>query len=201
VPPAAATPALPEVALLSPQAGQALQGSVPILANTAVEGFQSAELEFAYAHHPTDNWFLIYESKQPTVNEALTQWDTSKISDGIYDLRLTITLEDGSQQRVQVAGLRVRNYTPIETDTPTPVPPSATAPPKATPLPSATPTPLIPTDTPLPPTATPLPPNPAELSRGAVLVNLGKGALATIGLFALGGLYAALRGWGKRTQE
>ncbi len=199
--PLAVTPAPSGVALLSPQPGQALQGSIAVVANTAVEGLQAAELEFAYAHNPTNTWFLIQQSNQPVANEALVEWDTSKISDGVYTLRLTVTLQDGSQQSVQVAGLRVRNYTPIETDTPTLPPPSATPLPRATSRPTATPTPLPPTSTPVPPTATAVPPNPAQLDRSAVLIGMGKGAMAVIGLFALGGLYVALRGWGKQGQE
>jgi hypothetical protein len=199
--PETATPAPPAVALLSPLPGQALQGSIAILANTAVDGFQSAELEFAYANNPADTWFLIEQSNQPIANDTMVEWDTSQISDGAYTLRLTVALQDGSQVSVRVAGLRVRNYTPIETDTPTPAPASATPPPKATPLPSATPTPIPPTDMPQPPTPTLMPPNPVELSRGVVLLNIGKGALAVIGMFALGGLYAILRGWGKRRQD
>jgi hypothetical protein len=177
-------------AILSPKAGQALQGSIPVVVDTAVEGFETAELAFAYANNPTGTWFTIFQGNQPVSGEALMQWDTSQISDGTYTLRLTVRLSDGTQQDVNVAGLRVRNYTAIESDTPTPATPSATPPPQDTPMPSSTPTP---TGTPLPPSPTPLPVNPAVLGKNEVLGSMVKGVLVVLGAFALAGLYGALR--------
>lgn len=177
-------------AILSPRPGQALQGTAPIVVDTAVEGFEAAELAFAYVNDPTGTWFTIFQGNQPVAGEALTQWDTSQISDGTYTLRLTVRLSDGTQQEVEAAGIRVRNYTAVESDTPTPVTPSATAPPQDTPIPSTTP---MPTETPRPPTPTALPGNPAVLDQGEVAASMLKGGLAVLGLFALIGLYSALR--------
>jgi hypothetical protein len=185
-------------AILAPQPGQALQGVVPIVVDTTMDGFQSAELSFAYTDDPAGTWFLLHETNQPTSASALMQWDTGAISDGTYTLRLVVTLMDGSQKISLVPGLRVRNYTPIETDTPTPIAPTSTpqpSPPADTPRPTTTNTPTM---TPLPPTRTPLPSNPASLSRGAVWVNLGKGALAVLGFFALIGLYQSIRSFGRK---
>lgn len=190
-PPASAPGTAPQsAAILSPLPGQALQGVVPIVVDTPVEGFEALELAFAYANDPTDTWFPIFQGSQPVTGEALTQWDTGQISDGVYTLRLTVRLVDGSQQTAQAAGLRVRNYTAIESDTPTPVTPSPTLLPQDTPIPSATPTP---TGTPRPPTSTSLPPNPAILSRAQVLSSVLQGGLAVVGGFALAGLYGMLR--------
>lgn len=190
--PAAATPGGEPItaAILSPQPGQALQGTVAIVVETAVEGFEAVELVFAYANNPTGVWFPIFQGNQPVSGETLAQWDTSQISDGTYTLRMTVKLSDGTQQSVEAAGLRVRNYTPIESDTPTPATPSSTPPPQDTPVPSATPT-L--TGTPRPPTPTPLPANPAELGRTQVLGSVAQGGLVALGIFALAGLYGALR--------
>lgn len=177
-------------AILSPRAGQALQGTVSIVVDTAVEGFEAAELAFAYANNPTGTWFSIFQGNQPIAGETMAQWDTSQISDGRYTLRLTVKLSGGTQQSFEVAGLRVRNYTAIESDTPTPATPSATPPPQDTAAPSATP---IPTGTSQPPTPTPLPGNPAVLGKGEVLTSIAKGGLVVLGVFALAGLYGALR--------
>ncbi len=80
------------------------------------------------------------------------------------DARISAT---AAQITLIVPGLRVRNYTPIETDTPTPLPPSATSGPgtaaAAQPYPEHDPHPSA---TPLPPTPTPLPTNPAIISPG-----------------------------------
>ncbi len=107
----AASAAAKTPAILSPRPGQALQGTVPIVVETALEGFEAVELAFAYADNPTGTWFTIFQGNQPVSQSSLTQWDTSQISDGIYTLRLTVKLSDGSQQSVEAAGLRVRNYT------------------------------------------------------------------------------------------
>jgi hypothetical protein len=193
--PTAATEARQKTAaILSPVPGQALQGSAPIVVDTAVEGFEAAELAFAYANNPSGTWFTLFQSNQPVSGEALMEWDTSQISDGTYTLRLTVRLSDGTQQEVEAAGLRVRNYTAIENDTPTPVTPSATSPPQDTPVPSFTPTP---TGTPRPPTPTPLPDNPAVLDKSEVVKSAAKGALVVLGIFALAALYGALRRFGR----
>jgi hypothetical protein len=184
-PPAQATqPAL--VMLQSPLPGQALQGMILITGNTAVEGFAACEISFGYTEDPTGTWFLIQRSTLPVENGLLTQWDTTTITDGDYTLRLMLIFTDGSQVTLTVPGLRVRNYSPIETDTPTPLPPSATPPPGTALPPSLTPTITpIPSATALPPTHTPLPTNPAIVSQADLLNTLGKGAGIGIGVLAL----------------
>lgn len=178
-------------AILSPAAGEALQGNISITGRTSAPGFQSAELTFAYSHNPTDSWFLIWESREPIADGLLAHWDTTTLTDGEYTLRLVVILEDGSQPSTTVPDLRVRNYTPIETNTPTPVTPTATLKPGDTPIPTLTPTP---TQTPIPPTATLLPPNPARLTLSEIAQGFGKGALVVIGLFALLGVYQIIKG-------
>lgn len=177
----------------SPGPGQAVQGVVPILGSTAVDGFVSMEVAFAYAGHASETWFLIAESQEPVFDGILAEWDTTTISDGNYMLRLSVFLAGGTRQDVTLDGVRVRNYSPVETDTPTPIP-TSTPPATQAPAPSATPTlTLTPTQTPVPHTATPLPTNPAQVPPGAALINLGKGALAVIGVFAGLGAYYQTR--------
>lgn len=105
------------IKISAPYPGQALQGSVSIQGETNVAGFSRGELSFSYTNDPTDTWFLIQELETPARGE-LYRWDTTTISDGDYNLRLLVTLNDGRQSTVIISGLRVRNYTPIETETP-----------------------------------------------------------------------------------
>lgn len=191
------TPA-PGVHLQSPQGGQALQGSVPILGNSDVAGFQSASLFFSYQGDPTQTWFLIAQSSQPVKNGTLAQWDTTTITDGDYNLQLKVTLSDGSQQVASVEGLRVRNYSAIETSTPVPVTQNATALPGGSSVSTRT---LTPSVTPVPATGTPFPPNPAQITTLEVAGSMGKGALAILGLFALMGVYQGIRSLGKKHRE
>ena len=181
--------------IISPKPGQALQGNIPVVVDTTFQKFQSVELTFAYANNPTKTWFLIYQGLQPVSNGPLVAWDTSLITDGDYDLRMTITFLDGSQHAVDVRGLRVRNYSAVETDTPAPATPTSPPATAETPIPTITPTHQ---PSPLPPAATALPPNPAELQQQDVWLNAGKGALAIVGLFALAGLYQAARSLGRQ---
>jgi hypothetical protein len=124
--------AAPVASITAPLNGQALQGIVTISGSAAGAGFQAAELSFAYAGDRSTGgadqrtWFLIRQIPSPVTQDVLAQWDTTTISDGVYDLQLVVTLEDGQQVSALVSQVRVRNYSPVETDTPTAVPPSAT---------------------------------------------------------------------------
>lgn len=179
------TPA-PAVGLSAPYTGQALQGVIAITGISAIPGFVSAELSFAYANDPTGTWFLIAESLAAVENGPLAQWDTTTITDGDYQLRLVVRLADGQQRIASVTALRVRNYTAVETETPTP---SATPQPGNTPVPTTTPTPTL---TPIPPTATAVPPNPAIIGPTDLIVQLGRGALGVVGFFSLIGIYRSI---------
>jgi hypothetical protein len=177
----------PEISILSPLPGQAVRGSVPIGVDTTTQGFISAELDFSYENDGTGTWFLIWQSMEPIPDGTMTEWDTTTLTDGVYDLRLVVNLENGDQLTSVVPSLRVRNYSPIETDTPTPSPTSA---PLATPLPSITPSP---TATQIPPTPTPLPPNPLQVTQQDVWVNLLRGAAGGLAVIVLAGLYISVR--------
>jgi len=177
----------PEIAILSPLPGQAIRGSVPIVVDTATQGFVSSELTFGYHDDTTGTRFLITQSFEPIQEEILTEWDTTTLTDGVYDLLLEVFLEDGDPYISVVPALRVRNYSPIETDTPTPTTTSA---PQATPSPSVTPSP---TPTKIPPTPTPLPPNPLQVTHEDIWVNLLRGAAGGFAAILLAGLYLSVR--------
>jgi hypothetical protein len=182
------TPTVTQLVVIeSPISGQALQGNVAILGSLPAIDFRSAELLFSYADNPTGTWFLVQSISGIPEGTPLAQWDTTTISDGTYTLRLLIRLADGSEISQSVTGLRVRNYTPIETETPTPQTPTLA------PLLVGTPTATL-TPTPLPPTATPFPQNPAQFSPQQYIEGFGKGVLAVFGFFALMGLYWIIRG-------
>jgi hypothetical protein len=164
----------------APVSGQAVQGATPITGTTEVEGFQSAEVAFAYQDDPTNTWFLIAQSDIPVLGDTLAVWDTTTITDSTYKLRLRIFLSDGSVVDTFVTNIRVRNYTPIETPTPDPA---------ARPTPGLLPLPL-PTD---PPQPTPLSPNSAAVTSHDVYRAALRGALTIIFLFVVFGLLIRIR--------
>lgn len=179
--------ATPEpVAILSPLPNQAIQGIVPIHIRMDIQDAQEAELSFSYTGDRTGTWFLISQVSAP-VEGKLAEWDTTTLTDGNYTLRLIVLRQDGSQLVALAANLRVRNYTPVETDTPTPTPTPA---PGETPVPTPTPTS---SPTPIHPTPTPLPPNPLQLSFQDFTSGVWKGAVGAVAFFALLGFYASMR--------
>jgi len=183
--------------IVAPRPGDALQGVIKIAGSSDVAGFVSAEVSFTYADNPTGTWFLIAMSSQPVSNDTLANWDTTVITDGDYILRLRVYLTDGSTREAIVSGLRVRNYTPVETSTPLP-PTSAPTPtitPTATssPTPQPTPIPTITQTATLFPTPTALPTNPATLVPTDVSASILFGGLATILTFIIVGIFLWLR--------
>ena len=181
-----------EIEILSPFPGDPVQGSVAIRVKTSASGFQSAELEFSYARNPTNTWFLIAESDRPLSDEVMAEWDTSTLTDGTYNLRLVVKLKNGRLLSVQVPGIRVRNYSPIETPTPTPSPTLAPGE-----IPTSTPTPS-PTPTPIRPTPTALPANPMQTTISDIGDDFLRGGAGVLAVFLLAGLYGQLRRGNRR---
>jgi len=187
---ASPTPTPEKLSLTSPRPGEALQGVVTIQGTTAIAGYASAEVQFAYSQSKSKDWFLIENGQQPVVDGIIATFDTTTITDGVYDLRLVASLVDGSQQKVEVDGLRVRNYSLIEADTPgATLTQDATQPIIATR--TVTPPPVI--GATRAPTRLPLPVNPVRLGGNELVGSLLKGGLAVLGMFLFAGLYLALK--------
>ncbi len=175
----------PPVVVVAPQEGEALQGVIDITIEVP-RGSPMAEavLYFGYAQDSSGMRFPIWEATSPRGGEPLTRWDTTTISDGDYTLYLIIHLENGIQLQATIPGLRVRNYTPIETATPTLT---------LTPLPGETQQPPSPTATVIPPTATPLPQNPAALTIPTLLDTIKIVGLSVLSFFILATIYRLLQ--------
>lgn len=175
----------PEVGIRSPGGGEALQGVVAVNGVTQVQDFRSAEIAFAYESDPTGTWFLIQQSDTAQADGLLASWDTSTITDGQYRLRVQVVLQDGQVIEKIVSGLRVRNYTLIETSTP-----ELAAPRRET----ATMTPLPPPDYQVivrTPQAAPT--NPVQITGQDFQASLLRGVAMVVGFLLVGGLYWGLR--------
>jgi hypothetical protein len=180
------------VEITAPAQGTPLQGAVTIEGSTFVEGFQSWEITFGYASDTTGTWFLIAEGEEQITEGELTQWDTTTITDGDYNLRLTVYLQGGRREHYIVKDLRVRNYSPIETITPTPT--LTSTPYTETPRPSLTPTSTMqPTETRIPDTPTPLPTNPVTITQTKINNSLIRGAAGALAALVLVGLYLSIK--------
>lgn len=169
-----------EPVVISPRNGEAIQGRVEISGNTEMSGFQRTELEFRYVNDPKGTWFLLAETDQAVNPGKIAEWDTSIISDGNYDLRLSVCLTDGTCKNTIVQGIRVRNYSPVETPTPTdPVATSQVIVTKDTPIPTRTPRPTRPV----------FESNPAILTPSDLNSSLIRGGIVGIGFFLAFGIY------------
>ena len=135
-------------------------------------------LAFSFSEENGPDWFTISDADSLDEDGILGEWDTSTLPDDTYDLRLTVLLSDETSIETTVSGVRVRNYSVIETDTPTPTPEVS---PTATPVPeiTSTPTPGI------TPSPTPLAPNPAEVTVPDLQSTLVTGGIAGAVLFVL----------------
>jgi hypothetical protein len=171
---------IPEIS--KPERGQVLQGAVTITGSSRVPGFQSAEIAFSYDAEPSSTWFVFHESQEPVERGELAVWDTTKISDGNYQLRLRVYLEDDEEVETVIRGLRIRNYSPIETATPEAI----------VVVVEETATPFPPTRTPVP-TPAELPLNPAVVTNDNLRVSIIQGILITLAMFGIVGLYLVLK--------
>lgn len=178
------------ISISSPVTGEAVQGNVSIIGTTDVEGFELSEISFAYADNPLGTWFLISINESPARATEITLWDTTQISDGYYQLRVMVRRSDGTSIEQRVRNLRVRNYTPIETATPTPATAISSADSTQSNEPAVSITQM---STAIPATKTPLPTNQLVISEQVYIQTLGKGALFSITMMALLGLYATFK--------
>ena len=168
----------PAVSIDSPRSGAILRGQAEIIGSMNVQNFASAELAFGFSHS-ADAWFTIQTFPQPKTDAPLAVWDTTSVTDGDYNLRLRVALQDGSIQEVIVTGLQIRNDSPEPTPTPTQDLQFI-----ASPVLIATAIPATPT---LPPfaLAPTLPANPASLTVTGVYSTFGRGALVALALFVV----------------
>ena len=178
-----------QVVVDAPKPGEALQGKVTINGTIPADGFKSYDVSFSFQHDTTNTWFLISQGNDAVQAGALAEWDTTTISDGTYRIRVTVFLKDGRAVQTMITGLRVRNYTTVETSTPAPVLPEGTL---------TLPTLSAVDYSPLGSTATPLAGNPAQVSAVQLGDSLVKGGLVALALFVLVGLYLLVRGLFRR---
>jgi hypothetical protein len=171
--------------IIAPPAGSALQGIVLINGTTDIPGFRSVEVAFGYQDDPTSTWFLIEQNATPVKDGLIASWDTSTISDGEYQLRVKVILDDGHISQVLASHLRVRNYTAVETSTP-----AAEAGPVVEAVPSETPLPdfQVRALTPMP-----LPTNPAEVTGQNLQLSALRGVAYVVGAMLVAGVYLGLR--------
>ena len=188
--------------ITSPQNNAVVRGQVAIMGSASHPQFQFYKVEYAVEPVIGENYVIIGAIReQPVVNGQLEVWDTTRVPDGSYTLRLRVVRLDGNYDEDSVVQVVVANAQPTETPTPAETPTPTITP---TPLPP-TPTivieqPALPTNAPTPLSAqvTPLPtPEEEQTSFSLDVIPMQTaclyGAGVGLGIFLLFGFMAALR--------
>jgi hypothetical protein len=134
-----ATPTIvPRVQIISPAPGMQLGGVVSIIGTVQAPDLVSFSLAFGPGDDP-GQWIPIGEERREmVVRGRLAFWDTTKIPDGLYTLRLRMV---HGGKTVQYTDYYVGNL--LVANAPRTLTPWPTLPPTATPTATATPTPTL----------------------------------------------------------
>jgi hypothetical protein len=126
------------VAVRSPLGGDAVRGVVRVLGSARIDAFQFYKLEWAPAQAP-ESWSAVSDVRtEPVVNGLLDQWDTTRLPDGRYRLRLVVVDARADEVcRAIVDDLQVANRATPEAEATATAPEPAAAVPAATLIPSA----------------------------------------------------------------
>ncbi len=144
-------PQLPGASITYPKDGETIRGQVAIQGTANIPEFWKYELHYSPEPPAGDRWIPIGGIVETPVTDGLLGvWDTTKVPDGSYAIRLRVARRDGNYVEIFVRNLVVANQAPIPTPTPTPVTPEPTY----TPIP---PTPTVIIELPATPTPVPSP--------------------------------------------
>lgn len=121
-------------AVVTPRPNAVLRGQVSVEGTANHPDFWKYEIQVTPGldqNARDDLWIRILVREQPVVNGQLAVWDTTRLPDGVYTLRLRVVRLDGNWQDFDILPLNIANTAP---PTSTPVPPTNTP----EPLPTAT---------------------------------------------------------------
>lgn len=82
-----------KIDITEPQNGGSVSGIAPITGSATMPGFGFYKFEFSSPGQPT--WTAIQAWTEPKINDTLGQWDTTRLSEGLYLLRLVVTDSQG----------------------------------------------------------------------------------------------------------
>ena len=107
------------------------------MGSASIPDFQFYKVEFGVGPNPAQ-WAVIGSlHDKPVINGQLEVWDTTKLPDGVYTLRLQAVKKDGNYEEFYVRQIAIVNTKPTPTPSPTitptkPATPTRRATPKAT---------------------------------------------------------------------
>ncbi|MEO1667353.1 MAG: PKD domain-containing protein, partial [Chloroflexota bacterium] len=124
VPPAqASTPVPISIVILSPVPGSVISGNTQVLGAASHPQFLQYQVEYGPQPNSGNLWFPITGTVQRPVNNGLLGiWNTTSVEDGLYNIRLRVTLRDGTSLSTVVGNIRVQNRQPTPIPTATTIP-------------------------------------------------------------------------------
>lgn len=175
----------PGLYVLNPTEGQVVAGTVEIIGSVPDDGFDYAEISYAFSEETTQNWFLVSRLDQPLHDETLALWDTTTITDGTYRMKVSVHRKNDSVSELIIENIRVGNYTHYEVPTPTVTTAAVVETPSAGE--TAEPTVVV---RPLP---TDLPKNPASIDQDDFKLSLISGLSLAVLVLAVLAVYVLFR--------
>ena len=108
-----------EVNITAPASSSEVSGVVSVVGSAATANFAFYKLEFGPGANPGSWTDIGVTHDTPVVNSQLETWDTTRLVDGVYSLRLRAVKKDGNYDEVFVRELTVNNSKPTATPTTT----------------------------------------------------------------------------------
>lgn len=175
--------------ITSPVANARLRGTIEIRGSAYLgENFQFYKVEYQPLGAPPDKWIVFSSATVQVRDGLLGTWDTTTVSDGTYNLKLTVVKKDGNYEETPPRQVVVANAEPTPT-------PSPTITPTEVPAPILTPTVVLasPTVVVIQPTAARFTPTPTLLATRTSLPEMPFGiSLPDMGIVFNSFLFGAL---------
>ncbi len=114
-----------DVRISYPVDGSQVAGYITIVGSASHPRFLQYALEWGPDPNPANLWYpLMSPRNQTVINGGLGAWNTTNVNDGVYQIRLHVWLNDGTESFDIATGVRVSNRQPtaVPTLTPTPKP-------------------------------------------------------------------------------
>jgi hypothetical protein len=94
----------------APDTGSVVRGVTAIVATAvSVPDRPFARIELYLSQAGIEDWLLILSSERQAWQEPIYQWDTTKVPDGLYDLRMRVVFRDSNYEEFFLRNLSVAN--------------------------------------------------------------------------------------------
>lgn len=136
--------------IVAPASGSQVRGQVSVQGSATHAEFTWYQIGYAPDPNPSGEWKFFYSSESPVASGQLGIWNTTSVTDGVYQLLLEVHRKDSNLDLCFANRISVSNTVPTPTFTAAPLPTAASTP---TPLATGEPTATVLVEQ--PPTATP----------------------------------------------